>query len=55
MTTCFLFFIDGFGGAAAGVCPSGRDSLLLRAEVDGGPCRPSHPAGKLDHIVDNTL
>lgn len=55
MSIYFLLFIDGFGGAAAGVCAFGRDSLLLRAEVDGGPRRASHSAGKLGHMAENTL
>lgn len=51
MSIYFLLFIDGFGGTAAGVCAIGGDSLLLRAEVDGSPRRPSHSASKLCHMA----
>lgn len=47
-------FAGWTGKRAAGVCASGRDPILLGAEVDGCSLRPSHSAG-LHHIPSRHL
>lgn len=43
---CFLLSTDGFREPAKGVCAVGRNSLLLRAEMDGRAGCPSYSAGE---------